>query len=151
MNEEIIKNYGQYIIIVETVVILLLLLWNFFFSNDNSEVIKELERENHGLKKQLAKIKLQLQDIEKSQEMPKTDLKQGVACREQNTELHITQEQDSNIIVFDLSREHEQKVSASRVSYRFLQEANNGKFLKAFQNPEKCFFRTWEESGVRKF
>ena len=25
------------------------------------------------------------------------------------------------------------------------------KFLKLFPNPEKCYFRTWEEGGARKF
>lgn len=36
-------------------------------------------------------------------------------------------------------------------TYNYLQEANGGKFLRLLSTPDKCFFRTWEESGVRKF
>ena len=36
-------------------------------------------------------------------------------------------------------------------TYHYLQEANCGKFMKLCPSPDKCFFRTWEEGGARKF
>lgn len=41
--------------------------------------------------------------------------------------------------------------SASSCTYNYLQEANGGRFLKLLSKPDKCFFRTWEEGGVRKY
>lgn len=41
--------------------------------------------------------------------------------------------------------------SISSLTYNYLQEANGGKFLKLILTPDKCFFRTWEEGGVRKY
>ena len=35
--------------------------------------------------------------------------------------------------------------------YNYLQEANKGKFIKLLQTPEKCFFRTWEDGGIRRY
>lgn len=47
------------------------------------------------------------------------------------------------------------RVATSRptnsLTYNYLQEANGGKFLRLMPSPEKCFFRTWEEGGVRKY
>ena len=37
------------------------------------------------------------------------------------------------------------------LTYNYLQEANGGKFLRLMSSPDKCFFRTWEEGGVRKY
>ena len=42
---------------------------------------------------------------------------------------------------------HEQQ----EITYNYLLEANNGKFLKLMQTPDKCFFRTWVDGKVRKF
>lgn len=36
-------------------------------------------------------------------------------------------------------------------SYNYLQEANAGRFLKLMSSPDKCYFRTWDEGGVRKY
>lgn len=35
--------------------------------------------------------------------------------------------------------------------YDYLEAANNGQFRKLLSSDEKCFFRTWEENGIRKF
>ena len=143
MNEDILKDYAQYIIIVETVIILLLLLWHFFFTNDHSETFRRLEGENKKLKQQLMLLKNDVRELSKEN----ADLKQ----MEQNTQIHVRQEHKIIANEFIFPQEHEQKECSSQVLYRFLQEANEGKFLRLFENPEKCFFRTWEENGVRKF
>lgn len=41
--------------------------------------------------------------------------------------------------------------TSSTHSYMYLQEANAGKFLNLMSSPEKCYFRTWEEGGARKY
>lgn len=48
---------------------------------------------------------------------------------------------------FAVSQEHKQKAK----NYHYLQDANGGKFIKLMQMPDKCFFRTWEEDGIRKY
>ena len=35
--------------------------------------------------------------------------------------------------------------------YEYLEAANGGQFRKLLPSDEKCFFRTWEENGTRKF
>lgn len=35
--------------------------------------------------------------------------------------------------------------------YKYLETATNGQFRKLLPSDGKCFFRTWEENGVRKF
>lgn len=35
--------------------------------------------------------------------------------------------------------------------YEYLETANNGQFRKLLPSDGKCFFRTWEENGIRKF
>ena len=37
------------------------------------------------------------------------------------------------------------------LTYNYLQEATGGKFLKLMPTSNKCFFRTWEKGGVRKY
>jgi len=37
------------------------------------------------------------------------------------------------------------------LKYEYLETANNGQFRKLLPSDEKCFFRTWEENGIRKF
>ena len=55
-----------------------------------------------------------------------------------------------NEIVFDLS--NEKPVSAPIVPrYEYLEAANSGQFRRLLSSDEKCFFRTWEENGIRKF
>lgn len=48
---------------------------------------------------------------------------------------------------FAVAQEHKQKAK----NYHYLQDANGGKFIKLMQMPDKCFFRTWEEDGIRKY
>lgn len=52
----------------------------------------------------------------------------------------------------DFALSYEEPVFASfSPKYDFLEAAIGGKFLKLLPSDEKCFFRTWEENGVRKF
>ena len=35
--------------------------------------------------------------------------------------------------------------------YEYLESANSGQFRRLLSSDEKCFFRTWEDNGIRKF
>lgn len=151
MIENIINNYGLYIIITETAIIIALLLWYFLFSNDNSETIENLEDDKKDLKKQLAVKNNSLKYYIRAFNKANSDLKQWKDWYEHNKHLLTEQERNSNVIEFDLSEEFKQQENKNQVLYQYLQEANRGKFMKLLLSPEKCYYRTWEEGGVRKY
>ena len=151
MIENIINNYGLYIIITETAIIIALLLWHFLLSNDNSETIDKLEDDKKELKKQLAVKNNSLKNYIIALNKANSDLKQWNDWYEHNKHLLTEQEHKSNVIEFDLSEEFKQQENTNQVLYQYLQEANRGKFMKLLLSPEKCYYRTWEEGGVRKY
>lgn len=53
-------------------------------------------------------------------------------------------------IEFDSLSEDSTAIAISQ-KYEYLETANNGQFRKLLSSDEKCFFRTWEENGIRKF
>ena len=53
-------------------------------------------------------------------------------------------------IEFDLTDEKSGFVDLP-TKYEYLEAANAGQFRKLLPSDEKCFFRTWEENGKRKF
>lgn len=53
-------------------------------------------------------------------------------------------------IEFDLTDEKTEYVQ-NPPKYDYLEAANAGQFRKLLPSDEKCFFRTWEENGKRKF
>lgn len=149
MIENIIKDYGLYIIIVETIIIIALLLWCLFFSEGDSQVIDSKERVLSDLNTKLRSKQKTLEDYKKALAQANAKIQQWNDWYEQNKHLLVKQESKSNVIEFDLSQEPKQQVGASQVLY--LQEANDGKFMRLLSNSEKCYFRTWEEGGVRKY
>lgn len=151
MDETIMKDYGLYIIIAEAVVIIALLLWHFLFSDDNSEVINNLEREKKDLKKQLATMHKSLTDYVRAFNKANADLKQWNDWYAFNKHLIKRPEQKVNIMEFDLPKEDKRTTNSDHVQYQYLQEANDGKFMKLLSTSDKCYFRTWEEDGVRKY
>ena len=151
MIETIMKNYGLYIIIAEAVVIIVLLLWHFLFSDDDSNVIDNLERDKKDLKKQLAAKHKSLTDYVKALNKANADLKHWNDWYALNKHLIEHPEQNANVIEFDLSKEDKRTTNNDKVQYQYLQEANDGKFMRLLSTPDKCYFRTWEENGVRKY
>lgn len=151
MIENIIKDYSLYIIIAETVIIVVLLLWQFLFSDGDSEIIDKLEHDNKALEKLLATNNKSLNDYIKAFNKANSELSQYKNWYAKTYQQNTTQESKSNVIEFDLSQDQKQQVSMSQVQYQYLQEANDGKFIRLLSSPEKCYFRTWEEGGVRKY
>ena len=151
MIENIIKDYGLYVIIAETVIIIALLLWHFLFLDGNSEVIENLEHDKKNLKKQLAAKHETLNDYVRALNKANFDLKRWNDWYLQNKHLLVRQDSKSNVIELSPSQDQKQQVSTSQVLYQYLQEANDGKFMRILSSSDKCFFRTWEEGGVRKY
>lgn len=151
MIENIIKDYGLFIIIAETVIIVILPLWQFIFSGGDSEIIDKLEQEKKALKKQLMQKNKLLNDSITAFNKVKHELSQYKDGYAQTYQNNTREESKTNVVEFDLSQDQKQQVSTSQVQYQYLQEANYGKFMRLLSSPEKCYFRTWEEDGVRKY
>lgn len=151
MIENIIKDYGLYIIIAEAVIIVVLLLWRFLFSDDDSGHIRLLEHDKESLKNRLSSTQKELKKYVDAFNQANAKLKQWNEWYEQNKHMLARQESKSNVIEFDLSQEQKQQTNTNLVQYQYLQEANDGKFMRLLSSPEKCYFRTWEEGGMRRY
>lgn len=78
---------------------------------------------------------------------------------------HMVSAQQGNVIVWENlqsipkdSNSDKESVSdknddiiETECKYKFMQAAVEGRFLKLLTTSEKCFFRTWEERGERKY
>lgn len=148
MIENIIKDYGLYIILAESVIIIALLLWHFLFPEEDSDIIGNLEKEKNVLKKQLDAKQKTLDDKVKALDKANSDLRQWNQWYKQNKHLLVKQEPETTVVDSDLSQNPK---GMSQIQYQYLQEANDGKFMRLLSSPEKCYFRTWEEGGVRKY
>ena len=151
MIENIIKEYDLYIIIAEAVIIVVLLLWHFLFSNDDSNQIGLLEHDKESLKRRLSSTQKELNKYFDAFNQANAKLKQWNDWYAKNKHFIEKQEQKSTVIEFDISQEQKQQTSITHAQYQYLQEANDGKFMRLLSSPEKCYFRTWEEGGVRKY
>lgn len=156
--KEIITEYSFIIIIAELVIILLLLFWRFLFSVDKSEEIESLKETNKNLEKSNEKLKEQVAKQKREINVQKTKIEKYESesylvsnSEEKNKQLHIMEDTKATVIEFDLSQENDTPTTASQIHYQYLQEANAGKFMKILPSPEKCYFRTWENEGVRKY
>lgn len=151
MIDNIIKDYGLYIIIAETVTIIALLLWHFFSSYNSLNEIKSLEHDKQKLKNKLLSNQRELNKYVSAYNQANTKLKQWNDWYEQNKHLIVKQDQKANVIDIDLSQDQKPQPNTNQVQYQYLQEANDGKFMRLLSSPEKCYFKTWEEGGVRKY
>lgn len=156
--KEIITEYCLIIIIVELVIILLLLFWRFLFSEDKSEEIeslketkKKLEKDKEKLKIQVAEQKMKMNALKTLIEKYESESRQGSNSNEKNKQPHIMEDSKATVIEFDLSQAYNTPISSPQIHYQYLQEANAGKFMKMLPSPEKCYFRTWVNEGVRKY
>lgn len=151
MIENIIKEYDLYIIIAEAVIIVALLLWRLLSSDDDSQVIDSYERKLSDSNTKLRSKQKTLDDYKKALAQANAKIQQWNDWYEQNKHLLTRQESKSSVIEFDLSQDQKAQTNTNQVLYQYLQEANDGKFMRLLSSPEKCYFRTWEEGGVRKY
>lgn len=148
MIENIIKDYGLYIIIAEAVIIVALLLWRLLSSDDDSQVIDSYERKLSDLNTKLRSKQKTLDNYEKALAQANAKIQQWNDWYAQNKHLPSRQDSKSNAVESELSQSQK---GTNQVQYQYLQEANDGKFMRLLSSPEKCYFRTWEEGGVRKY
>lgn len=77
------------------------------------------------------------------------------AARERERGIYIKETTNDDGTVkseIDFSLESKEPASVSiPPRYEYLEAANGGQFRKLLPSDEKCFFRTWEENGTRKF
>lgn len=151
MIENIIKDYSLYIIVAESIIIIALLLWVFLFSDDGSDEIRSLEHDKQYIKDQLSSVKKELNSNKKAYSMVCSELNQYKKFYDQYCQQNTKREQPTIIVGFDHSQDLKPQTNLNQVLYQYLQEANDGKFMRLLLSPEKCYFRTWEEGGVRKY
>ncbi len=77
------------------------------------------------------------------------------ATKEREKEAYVkeTINEDGTVrseVIYNQTEDKPTSVSISP-KYEYLETANNGQFRKLLPSEEKCFFRTWEENGTRKF
>lgn len=153
---DIIKDYYLWIIIAELIIIILLIIWLLFkylFPKDNSGVIDSLERVNSSLRTTIASKQQDIDQYSYINKQLRIKLKQWetwYAGYKRNTggdTPNDVVENSEGGTKSDILTERQ----ASSYQYQYLQEANGSRFMKFFTTPDKCFFRTWVEEGVRKF
>ena len=132
--------------------------WRFLFSEDKSDEIeslketkKKLEKSNEKMKEQVAKQKMEINAQKTMIEKYESESQLFSNTKDENKQQHIVETTQATVIEFDLSQENNTPSTAPQIHYQYLQEANAGKFMKILSVPEKCYFRTWENEGVRKY
>ena len=77
------------------------------------------------------------------------------AAREKEKGIYVNETKNDDGTVkreINFSLESEEPASVPiPPKYEYLEAANGGQFRKLLPSDEKCFFRTWEENGTRKF
>ncbi len=73
--------------------------------------------------------------------------------KETNPHMHETKSIDgTDVRESSIDVEDKKTVSATITTrYEYLEAANSGQFRRLLSSDEKCFFRTWEDNGIRKF
>lgn len=120
---------------------------------------KNAWQNSHGSQPTLENKNLWNNKPSKESERPKNSYNDHVeyAKKEQEKGIYVQESvnDDGTVrsdIEFNLSDAEPEPVAVSLPrKYEYLEEAVGGQFRKLLPSEEKCFFRTWEENGVRKF
>lgn len=123
---------------------------------------KDVERENKSLKNEhesfsnpLPYNKAAASSNSNDHIFPSYNSLEEYAAREMSKGIYVNQTTnddgtDKIEVVFAQTDEDPLPVS-NPPKYEYLEAANGGQFRKLLPSEEKCFFRTWEENGLRKF
>ena len=156
--QEFLKNYSLIIIICLSVLSLILLVIilvdQLYIKKQLHEKIKTLEEKLHDWNvwfNQNSKQKKGNQNVTMQQEKSSRSFDNQI-CPQMST---MTTENSDNSLSDCRTTQLQSTVmtepqTPTRI-YNYLQEANKGKFIKLLQTPEKCFFRTWEDGGIRRY
>lgn len=156
--QEFLKNYSLIIIICLSVLsliqLVIILVDQLYIKKQLHEKIKTLEEKLHDRNvwfNQNSKQKKGNQNVTMQQEKSSRSFDNQI-CPQMST---ITTENSDNSLSDCRTTQLQSTVitdpqTPTRI-YNYLQEANKGKFIKLLQTPEKCFFRTWEDGGIRRY
>lgn len=144
---EFIKNYSLGIIIVETIVIgiLVFVLVICLTSKENHP-----SRHNHWVSHKYGMPETRNTN-HNSQSRSRTASTPQKRNTDQTQQAQSIQESKPVTAKSDLPDNKIVQEDKPQTIYHYLQEANGGKFLRQFPTPDKCFFRTWEIDGIRKY
>lgn len=161
--EEVLKEYYLIIIICLSVISLLLFaivcIDQFDIKKRMAKEIKELRSQLNNLnsdkgyanQKKLSGTPRQVtpqQNISQLRDNQAPNADSSINVNTERIVFSTFQRGDAaEVSNFAVAQEHKQKAK----NYHYLQDANGGKFIKLMQMPDKCFFRTWEEDGIRKY
>lgn len=161
--EEVLKEYYLIIIICLSVISLLLFaivcIDQFDIKKRMAKEIKELRSQLNNLnsdkgyanQKKLSGTPRQVtpqQNISQLRDNQAPNADSSINVNTERIVFSTFQRSDAaEVSNFAVAQEHKQKAK----NYHYLQDANGGKFIKLMQMPDKCFFRTWEEDGIRKY
>lgn len=166
--EELLKdNYPLIIICLSVISVLLfvvVLVDQLYIKKEMSDEIKELKIElqkwNNGYnknvrpyQKQQGGVQSQVVQQHNSYQRPANHTTHGSphSAGNGNITTNDTNASQNNKEVVSSGTHVEDSRPTNSLTYNYLQEANGGKFLRLMSSPDKCFFRTWEEGGVRKY
>lgn len=156
--QEFLKNYSLIIIICLSVLsliqLVIILVDQLYIKKQLHEKIKTLEEKLHDWNvwfNQNSKQKKGNQNVTMQQEKSSRSFDNQI-CPQMST---MTTENSDNSLSDCRTTQLQSTVitepqTPTRI-YNYLQEANKGKFIKLLQTPEKCFFRTWEDGGIRRY
>ena len=156
--QEFLKNYSLIIIICLSVLsliqLVIILVDQLYIKKQLHEKIKTLEEKLHDWTvwfNQNSKQKKGNQNVTMQQEKSSRSFDNQI-CPQMST---MTTENSDNSLSDCRTTQLQSTVitepqTPTRI-YNYLQEANKGKFIKLLQTPEKCFFRTWEDGGIRRY
>lgn len=147
---EIIKEYGQWIMIGEAalfVAALLWALWQYFSTPDDGPLHDEIRGLRNTLRKaqnELVNYQRAYAQVVKERDDYKREYEQAARSGE-NAGARDSAKAEAPVA------EPARKTKTAEAKYEYLQEANGGKFPRLMASGERCYFRTWEEGGVRKY
>ena len=166
--EELLKDNYLLIIICLSVISVLLfvvvLVDQLYIKKEMSDEIKELKSElqkwnnwyNKNVRpyqKQQGGVQRQVVQQHNSYQRPANHTTHGSphSAGNGNITTNDTNASQNNKEVVSSGTHVEDSRPTNSLTYNYRQEANGGKFLRLMPSPDKCFFRTWEEGGVRKY
>lgn len=156
--QEFLKNYSLIIIICLSVLsliqLVIILVDQLYIKKQLHEKIKNLEEKLHDWNvwfNQNSKQKKGNQNVTMQQEKSSRSFDNQI-CPQMST--MTTENSDNSLSDCRTTQLQSTVITEPQIPtriYNYLQEANKGKFIKLLQTPEKCFFRTWEDGGIRRY
>lgn len=163
--EELLKDNDLLIIICLSVISLILIIVTavdqFIIKKEMADEIRSLNKELNNWKSWYDKSVRSYQNQNRGVQVQQMQCR-GNSAQHQQGHIRVRNNSISSIAASTtnentilenilIEKGSHAKDSQKQTIYQYLQEAFNGKFMKTLSSPEKCYFRTWAEGGVRKY